>query len=154
RGMPKEVVAKLNGAMVAALADEKVKARIADLGLEIAPREQQTPEGLAAFHKAEIDKWWPVIRAANIKVEGSRLSEVSPGVQAVAVLGPALADVVAVVHVGNHDVAHAVVGLPLRLRHGRPGAADDEHHAGGAGDAPLVVDLLHFLDVNSVAARR
>ena len=69
RGMPKEVVAKLNGAMMQALADEKVKARLADLGLEIAPREQQTPEGLAAFHKAEIDKWWPVIKAANIKVE-------------------------------------------------------------------------------------
>jgi tripartite-type tricarboxylate transporter receptor subunit TctC len=69
RGMPKEVVAKLNGAMMQALADEKVKARMADLGLELASREQQTPEGLAAFHKAEIDKWWPVIKAANIKAE-------------------------------------------------------------------------------------
>jgi tripartite-type tricarboxylate transporter receptor subunit TctC len=69
RGMPKEVVAKLNGAMMRALADEKVKARLADLGLEVASREQQTPEGLAAFHKGEIDKWWPVIKAANIKVE-------------------------------------------------------------------------------------
>jgi tripartite-type tricarboxylate transporter receptor subunit TctC len=69
RGMPKEVVAKLNGAMIRALADEKVKARLADLGLEVASREQQTAEGLAAFHKAEIDKWWPVIKAANIKVD-------------------------------------------------------------------------------------
>ena len=69
RGMPKQVVAKLNGAMMAALAEEKVKARLADLGLEIAPREQQSAEGLAAFHRAEIDKWWPVIKAANIKVE-------------------------------------------------------------------------------------
>jgi tripartite-type tricarboxylate transporter receptor subunit TctC len=69
RGMPKAVVAKLNAAMTQALADEKVKARLTELGLEIAPREQQTPEGLAAFHKAEIDKWWPVIKAANIKVE-------------------------------------------------------------------------------------
>jgi len=69
RGMPKEVVARLNGAMMRALADEKVKARLADLGLEVASREQQTSEGLAAFHKAEIDKWWPVIKAANIKVE-------------------------------------------------------------------------------------
>jgi tripartite-type tricarboxylate transporter receptor subunit TctC len=69
RGMPKEVVAKLNGAMMQALADEKVKARMADLGLELATREQQTPEGLAAFHKSEIDKWWPVIKAANIKAE-------------------------------------------------------------------------------------
>jgi tripartite-type tricarboxylate transporter receptor subunit TctC len=69
RGLSKEVVAKLNGAMVAALADPKVQARLADLGLDLASREQQTPEGLAAFHKAEIDKWWPVIKAANIKVE-------------------------------------------------------------------------------------
>ncbi len=69
RGMPKEVVTKLSGAMMHALADDKVKARLADLGLEIALREQQTPEGLAAFHKSEIDKWWPVIKAANIKVE-------------------------------------------------------------------------------------
>jgi tripartite-type tricarboxylate transporter receptor subunit TctC len=63
------VVAKLNGAMVAALADPKVQARLADLGLDLASREQQTPEGLAAFLKAETDKWWPVIRAAGIKVE-------------------------------------------------------------------------------------
>jgi tripartite-type tricarboxylate transporter receptor subunit TctC len=69
RGLPREVVAKLNAAMVHALADEKVKARLADLGLDLASREQQTPEGLAAFHKAETDKWWPVIKAANIKVE-------------------------------------------------------------------------------------
>ena len=69
RGTPKEVVARLNAAMVEALADAAVRARLADLGLDIAPREQQTPEGLAAFHKAEIDKWWPIIRAAGIKVE-------------------------------------------------------------------------------------
>jgi tripartite-type tricarboxylate transporter receptor subunit TctC len=69
RGMSKEVVGKLNGAMVAALADPKVQARLADLGLDLASREQQTPEGLAAFHKAETDKWWPVIKAAGIKVE-------------------------------------------------------------------------------------
>jgi hypothetical protein len=46
-----------------------VRSRIADLGLEIFPREQQTPEALAAFQKAEIEKWWPIIKAANIKVE-------------------------------------------------------------------------------------
>ena len=69
RGLPSEVVAKLNGAMVTALADPKVQARLAELGLDLASRDQQTPEGLAAFHKAEIDKWWPVIKAANIKVE-------------------------------------------------------------------------------------
>ena len=69
RGTPREVISKLNSAMVAALAEPKVKARFADLGLDIVPREQQSPEALAAFHKAELDKWWPVIRAANIKAE-------------------------------------------------------------------------------------
>jgi tripartite-type tricarboxylate transporter receptor subunit TctC len=69
KGMRKEVVARLNAAMVEALADPAIKARFSDLGLDLAPRELQTPEGLAAFHKAETDKWWPVIRAAGIKVE-------------------------------------------------------------------------------------
>jgi tripartite-type tricarboxylate transporter receptor subunit TctC len=69
RGTPKDIVARLNGAMVEALADPAVKQRFGDLGLDIATREQQTPEGFAAFHKAEIDKWWPVIKAAGIKVE-------------------------------------------------------------------------------------
>jgi tripartite-type tricarboxylate transporter receptor subunit TctC len=69
RGMPKEVVAKLNAAMVQALADPKLQARFTDLGLDVAPRARQTPEALAAFQKAEIDKWWPIIKAANIKVE-------------------------------------------------------------------------------------
>jgi len=69
KGMRKEVVAKLNAAMMEALADPALKARFSDLGLDLAPRELQTPEGLAAFHKAEIDKWWPIIKAAGIKVE-------------------------------------------------------------------------------------
>jgi tripartite-type tricarboxylate transporter receptor subunit TctC len=69
RGTPKEVIARLNAAMVHALADPAIKARLADLGLDLATREQQTPEGLAAFHKAEIEKWWPIIKAAGIKVE-------------------------------------------------------------------------------------
>jgi len=55
--------------MVEALADAAVRARFADLGLDVAPRELQSPEGLAAFHKAEIEKWWPVIKGANIKIE-------------------------------------------------------------------------------------
>jgi tripartite-type tricarboxylate transporter receptor subunit TctC len=67
KNTPKDVIAKLNAAMVAALADPAVKARFADLGLDIASREQQTPEGLAAFNKAEIDKWWPIVKAANIR---------------------------------------------------------------------------------------
>jgi tripartite-type tricarboxylate transporter receptor subunit TctC len=69
RGTPKEVIAKLNAAVVEALADPAVRQRLADLGGEIPPREQQTPEALGAFHKAEIEKWWPIIKAANIKPE-------------------------------------------------------------------------------------
>jgi tripartite-type tricarboxylate transporter receptor subunit TctC len=69
RGTPKEIIARLNGAMVQALADPALRARFSDLGLDVASREQQAPEGLAAFHKAEIDKWWPIIKAAGIKVE-------------------------------------------------------------------------------------
>ena len=69
RATPKDVIAKLNGAMMQALADPAVKARFAEFGLDLAAREQQTPDGLAAFHKAEIEKWWPIIKAANIKGE-------------------------------------------------------------------------------------
>ncbi|HKA73050.1 MAG TPA: tripartite tricarboxylate transporter substrate-binding protein [Xanthobacteraceae bacterium] len=69
KGTPRNVVAKLNDAVVTAFADAGVRQRIADLGQAIPPREQLTPEALAAFHKAEVDKWWPIIKAANIKVE-------------------------------------------------------------------------------------
>ena len=62
-------IAKLNGALVEALADPAVRTRFAELGLDVASREQQTPEGLAAFHKAEIEKWWPIIKDANVKAE-------------------------------------------------------------------------------------
>jgi tripartite-type tricarboxylate transporter receptor subunit TctC len=51
------------------LADPTVRARLADLGFEIFPRDQQTPEALAAYQKAEIEKWWPIIKAAGIKAE-------------------------------------------------------------------------------------
>jgi tripartite-type tricarboxylate transporter receptor subunit TctC len=69
KGTPKDVVAKLNAAMVEALADPAIRARLAELGLDVASRTQQTPEGLAAFQKAEIEKWWPIIRASGIKAE-------------------------------------------------------------------------------------
>ena len=69
RNTPENVVAKLNSAVVAALADPAVRARLAGVGQEIVPREQQTPQALGAFHKAEIEKWWPIIKAANIKAE-------------------------------------------------------------------------------------
>jgi len=69
RGTPKPVIDKLNGAVVEALAEPAVRARLADLGQEIPPPEQQTPQALAAFHKAEVEKWWPIIKAANLKGE-------------------------------------------------------------------------------------
>jgi tripartite-type tricarboxylate transporter receptor subunit TctC len=69
KATPKPVVEKLNAAIREALADAEVRKRLADLGQEIPPPEQQTPEALRAHHKAEIDKWWPVIRKAGIKVD-------------------------------------------------------------------------------------
>jgi tripartite-type tricarboxylate transporter receptor subunit TctC len=69
KGTPKDIIAKLNGAMMQTLAEPAVRARFTELGLDVASREQQTSEGLAAFHKAEIEKWWPVIKAAGIKAE-------------------------------------------------------------------------------------
>jgi tripartite-type tricarboxylate transporter receptor subunit TctC len=69
RGTPKHVVAKLNGALVEALADPNVQRRLTEIGQGTWPREQQTPEGLAAQQQAEIEKWWPIIKAANIKAE-------------------------------------------------------------------------------------
>ena len=69
KGTPKEVTVRLNAAVVGALSDTTVLKRLADLGLVIATREQQTPAALAALQKAEIQKWWPFIKAANIKVE-------------------------------------------------------------------------------------
>ncbi len=69
KGVPPDVIGKLNAAVVATSADATMRARFADLGLEIFPREQQTPEALGAFQKAEIEKWWPIIKAAGIKAE-------------------------------------------------------------------------------------
>ena len=68
RGTPKEVVAKLNQALVDALADPDTRKRLGDLGMELVPRERQTPEALGAHQKAEIEKWWPIIKAADIKL--------------------------------------------------------------------------------------
>jgi tripartite-type tricarboxylate transporter receptor subunit TctC len=68
-GTPRDIVGKLNAAAVAALADPALRKRLTDLGQEIPEPAMQTPEALAAFQKAEIEKWWPIIRAANIKAE-------------------------------------------------------------------------------------
>jgi tripartite-type tricarboxylate transporter receptor subunit TctC len=70
KGTPKDIVAKLNGAVREALADPAVRKRLVELGQDIPAVEQQTPEALYAHHKAEIEKWWPIIKAAGIKPEG------------------------------------------------------------------------------------
>jgi tripartite-type tricarboxylate transporter receptor subunit TctC len=69
KGTPKEIIIRLNAAAVDALADQSVRNRMHDLGLEIPSPEEQTPESLGVLHKAEIDKWRPIIEAANIKPE-------------------------------------------------------------------------------------
>jgi tripartite-type tricarboxylate transporter receptor subunit TctC len=69
KGTPADIVGKLNAAVVDTLADAGVRQRLAELGQDIPAREQQTPQALLAHHKAEIEKWWPVIKAANIKGE-------------------------------------------------------------------------------------
>jgi tripartite-type tricarboxylate transporter receptor subunit TctC len=69
KGTPKDVIGKLNAAVVEALADLAVRSRLADIGAEIFPRERQTPEALRALVKADAEKWWPIIREFGIKVE-------------------------------------------------------------------------------------
>ncbi len=67
KGTPKDIAAKLTAAIVESLADSAVRTRLGELGQELPPRDQQTPEALYAYHKAEIEKWWPIIKAAGIK---------------------------------------------------------------------------------------
>jgi tripartite-type tricarboxylate transporter receptor subunit TctC len=69
KSTPKPVIAKLNEAVVNALADPLVRKRLTDIAQDIFPREQLTPEALGAFHRAEAEKWWPIIKAAGIKAE-------------------------------------------------------------------------------------
>jgi tripartite-type tricarboxylate transporter receptor subunit TctC len=66
---PKDIIAKLNATMVQVLAEPAVQKRFEELGIEITPAAQQTPEALRAYQKAEAERWWPIIKAAGIKVE-------------------------------------------------------------------------------------
>ncbi len=69
KGLPRDVVAKLESAVRAALADPAVQRRCAEVGLALPPPDQQTPQALAKLQRAEIEKWWPIVKAANIKPE-------------------------------------------------------------------------------------
>ena len=69
KGTPKPIIERLNAAVTEALGDPAVRQRITDLGAEIPPRDQQAAEAFGAFHKAEVDKWWPFIESAGIKAE-------------------------------------------------------------------------------------
>jgi tripartite-type tricarboxylate transporter receptor subunit TctC len=66
---PKEIVQKLNATLRQVLADPSVEKRFADLGIQISPRDQQSPEALRAFQKAEMERWWPIIKASNVRAE-------------------------------------------------------------------------------------
>ncbi len=69
KGVPAEIVAKLNAAARAAMADAATRKRIADLGMNLPPPEHATPAAFAAFHKAEIEKWHPIVKAAGVKAQ-------------------------------------------------------------------------------------
>ena len=69
KGTPKTIVAKLNIAAVDALNDPAVRKQLENLGLQMPSKDQLAPEALGAWQKAEMEKWWPMIKAANVKVE-------------------------------------------------------------------------------------
>jgi tripartite-type tricarboxylate transporter receptor subunit TctC len=69
KGTPRPIIARLNAAVAEAFDDPGVQRRIAELGADVPPRQMQTAEAFGAFHKAEVEKWWPFIKSANIKAE-------------------------------------------------------------------------------------
>jgi tripartite-type tricarboxylate transporter receptor subunit TctC len=69
KGTPKEVLVRVNRAVVEALADPALGKQLSSQGLDLPPPDQRTPEALAAFHKSEIEKWWPILKAAGIKAQ-------------------------------------------------------------------------------------
>jgi tripartite-type tricarboxylate transporter receptor subunit TctC len=66
KSTPQEIISKLNAAVVAALANQDVQRRLADLGQDVPARDQQTPAALAAFQAAEIERWWPIVKAMDL----------------------------------------------------------------------------------------
>ena len=72
KGTPRDIIAKLNAVVVEALADPAVRSRLAHLGMDLFPRERQTPEALAGLVKADAEKWWPIIKSGNVKADADR----------------------------------------------------------------------------------
>jgi tripartite-type tricarboxylate transporter receptor subunit TctC len=69
KGTPKDIVVRVNRAVVESLADPELVKQLSQQGLDMPPADQRTPEALAAFHKSEIEKWWPILQAAGIKAK-------------------------------------------------------------------------------------
>jgi tripartite-type tricarboxylate transporter receptor subunit TctC len=69
KGTPPEAIARLNAAVAEALADPKVEQRLREIGQEPFPPDQRSVAAMTAFQQAEADKWWPIIKAANLKGE-------------------------------------------------------------------------------------
>ena len=63
------MIGRLNGAVVEAFSDASIRRTLTDLGVDIPATEQLTPQALGAFHKSEIEKWWPIIKAAGVQAE-------------------------------------------------------------------------------------